>query len=152
MQAKSAGDGEARGSGTLPALKRLASHHQPAAGAHPGGSCRFLLISVSPHPLCLRDCAPVTLMWILFVYSVPRSHVHEEYLTHDHQNLFLKEEHCHFIYAHHIQGIDHLKRKSLFHISFMQFINYCPLCVGDPLGEWTAPFFMGQEFQLNSVC
>lgn len=77
MQAESARDGEARGPGQLPTLTRLATHHQPATGAHRGR-----VISLPPPP------PSVTLAWVtvcvtFYVGSVcVHSHVHVEYLTH----------------------------------------------------------------------
>lgn len=75
MQAESARDGEARGPGQLPTLTRLATHHQPATGAHRGRV-------ISPPPP-LRHSGLGNCVCHVYVGSVcVHSHVHVEYLTH----------------------------------------------------------------------
>lgn len=77
MQAESARDGEARGPGQLPTLTRLATHHQPATGAHRGR-----VISLPPPPP-LRHSGLGNCVCHVYVGSVcVHSHVHVEYLTH----------------------------------------------------------------------
>lgn len=82
MQAESARDGEARGPGQLPTLTRLAAHHQPATGAHPGKVALLWCRRQLPGP-----SGSVTFVRTQLCVLSPGSHVDAEYLSGDHQNV-----------------------------------------------------------------